>query len=129
MTDGSISEVKIGSAFNNIDGGISYLWKSSDDEIIVASLSLLYTASGLNGSIALVDGVRDVPKHHYFKIGLISVWFQSGSTAISLDYSAGSDLEMIGSDSNSYAFAVVQKINHMNLEIYGTVRRFQADLP
>ncbi|WP_068115430.1 hypothetical protein [Tropicimonas marinistellae] len=97
-----------------------YLWIEGDDsttENWSASVSLLHTPSGLNGSIA-GGGNPDGGSFFYAKGGWIADLFNVGATAFSIDYANGTDNVSDGADAEMWGIQAVQKFDDQNLEAY-----------
>ena len=102
---------------------LGYSWAGNDREWLVGSVAVLHSPTGLNGAIAA--GREDSGGSYYWlKAGIRRDWFSMGETALSLDYYVGEDFESEGSDTDSWAIALVQKIDSANLETFLVYREY-----
>ena len=114
-----------------VDGRLSYQWIDVDDgkneEIVAGSAAILHMPTGLSGAIA--GGSADESDKDYLwgKLGYQQDWFSFGTTHLSVDYYNGDDFSTKGSDSDSWAVAVVQKIDRLNIEVYAMYRNYDFD--
>ena len=111
-----------------VDGRVGYSWVSGEDGLLAGSVAGLHVPTGL--SIALSTGARQddgEADYYYIKLGWEQQWLDAGTTALSVDYTDGSDYVFDGSDSESLGVAVVQNVDTYNLEIYASYRSFEFD--
>ncbi len=73
--------------------------------------------SGFNFSFSAGDR-NTAGNYVYAKVGYQAEWLDVGSTALSLDYFAGSDAVSDGDDADSFGIAVVQDFDRQNIEAY-----------
>ncbi len=104
----------------------AYSWKGSDITIFDASGSVLHVPTGL--SFTAAAGTQDKSdvsgSYGYAKIGWQGDLVSWGKTAVSVDYYGGSDIAAEGSDSESWAFSVVQNVPRWNTELWMTWREY-----
>jgi hypothetical protein len=104
----------------------AYSWKGSDITIFDASGSVLHVPTGL--SFTAAAGTQDKSdvsgSYGYAKIGWQGDLVSWGKTAVSIDYYGGSDIAAEGSDSESWAFSVVQNVPRWNTELWVTWREY-----
>ena len=108
---------------------VSYEWKGSDEEIALASAGILHTPTGLNVSIATGANQIGDGSYVYLKLGVKRDFFDFGQTAMALEYYDGSDFDVIGSSSKAIGLGIVQTVDAANLEIVGTLRRYELSAP
>jgi predicted porin len=116
-----LQDVKVGA-------GVGYSWKGSDSETVAASASAIHTPTGLNFTLAggaETDGGDGT--FLYGKLGLMRDLVSVGATALSVDGYFGGDIGGEDGESASYAFAVAQKIDDWNTDLYGIVRTHAFD--
>ena len=102
---------------------LGYSWLGSTREWLVGSVALLHKQTGLNGAFAA--GSEDEGSNYYWlKAGIRGDWISAGETAISLDYYVGDGFVSEGSDSDSWAVALVQNIDSANLETFLVYREY-----
>jgi len=98
-----------------------------------ASASILAPfGTNLTGTIAqenLEAAGRDDPTSWYLKLGQKLDVTSLGMTAVSIDFMAAENHGGNGTKGESYGIGVVQKIDALGTEIYGTVRQWDADIP
>jgi len=101
-------------------------WKGSDITIFDGSGSVLHVPTGLNFTVAA--GTQDnsdvTGSFGYAKLGWQGDLVSWGKTALSLDHYSGSDIATEGSDSESWALAVVQNVPKWNTEFWMTWRDY-----
>jgi hypothetical protein len=104
----------------------AFSWKGSDITIFDGSGSILHVPTGLNFTVAAgTQNNSDVSgSYGYAKLGWQGDLVSWGRTALSLDYYAGSDIATAGSDSESWALAVVQNVPKWNTEFWMTWREY-----
>lgn len=93
---------------------------------------LLPFGTNLTAAYAMLDSEtvgRDDADFLFFKLGQMLDLFPLGGTAASVDYSQTKDQTANGNEGTSYGLAVVQKVDDLGTELYGTVRQFEADIP
>jgi len=73
--------------------------------------------------------LRDDPTSWYLKLGQKLDVTSLGMTAVSIDFMAAENHGGNGTKGESYGIGVVQKIDALGTEIYGTVRQWDADIP
>lgn len=87
--------------------------------------SIIHLPSGINlsgsGSHSTIG-----PHFGYIKLGLIRDLFSFGSTAISYDLYNGGRFPNDKAESISNGFAIVQRIDALNMEIFASVRTFEG---
>ena len=91
-------------------------------EGVSGSASVFHVATGLNltgatGQILDAGGDPE-PSFWYLKGGWRGNIFDFGTTAISADYRSGKDHEVIGANSDSVGFQVVQRIAKTSTQLY-----------
>lgn len=104
---------------------------SNVDYRMVASGSVLHTASGLNvtgsaGRTEADSGGRDT-RFYYLKGGWQARFFELGTTAFSVDWQRTDDGAADGDEGNSFGFAVVQNIKDYGTELYAGLRTYDLD--
>jgi hypothetical protein len=104
----------------------AYSWKGSDITIFDGSGSVLHVPTGLNFTLAAgsQDNAGVTGSYGYAKLGWQGDLVSWGKTAVSLDYYGGSDIAAEGSDSESWAVALVQNIPRWNTELWMTWRAY-----
>ncbi|MCA3446051.1 MAG: porin [Rhodobacter sp.] len=115
-------------AFNDfkVVAQTAYSWKGSDITIFDGSGSVLHVPTGLNFTLAAgsQDNAGVTGSYGYAKLGWQGDLVSWGKTAVSLDYYGGSDIAAEGSDSESWAVALVQNIPRWNTELWMTWRAY-----
>lgn len=129
-----------------IKGGIGYAANDDDLTTWAGSVSALHNATGINGTLAM--GTRDNDgqsgEYYYGKLGMLRDFVSWGATAMSVDYYHGEDIytasdvsvvndqgdvllagNIDGSTSDSYGFALVQKVAAANTELWLTYRKYE----
>ncbi|WP_171099772.1 MULTISPECIES: porin [unclassified Ruegeria] len=104
---------------------------SGDQEDFFGSASVLLR-NGLGFTVAA--GTRDDkragasdPDYFYGKVSYEGNWVSWGKTGIGIDYYDGSDFNSSGSSTESWGFAVVQKIQSINTDAYLKYRNHDFD--
>lgn len=100
----------------------------NDADIVSGSVSGLHAPTGL--SLTFAGASHDTDRnasYGYAKLGLERKFFPIGFTAFSIDYYSGKDITIEGSDSSSYAFAMVQNVENWNSQWYVGIRQFSYD--
>jgi hypothetical protein len=113
-----------------LEAAIGYNWKDDDGamtEQLVASASLRHLPSGLNLTLAAGDQRSGEASYVYTKLGWSGDLFAPGQTALSVDYYAGADFEVAGSESTSWGVQAVQGFTDLGLEAYLGYRVFELD--
>lgn len=111
-----------------VDGRFGRTWISDSNDILGGSFALFHEPTGL--SIALSAGKNldnDGAKYVYGKLGWEQRWLNFGTTALSADYTDGSDYGIDGSVSRSVGLAVVQNVDDYRLEIFASYRNYDFD--
>lgn len=112
-----------------VAAAVAYSWDDgADRNTLDGSVSGLHTPTGL--SLTVAGGQRDDagdPTYGYVKLGYERDFFSVGSTAFAIDYYSGDSINEDGSDSTSYAFAMVQNVDNWNSEWYVGLRQFEYD--
>jgi hypothetical protein len=92
--------------------------------ILDGSGSVLHNPTGL--SLTLAAGEQDngtvTGSYGFVKAGWQADLVPWGKTAFAVDYYSGTDINGVGSDSNSTAVSVVQNITNWNTELWATYR-------
>jgi hypothetical protein len=96
-----------------------------DDEYAgMLSLSFLHS-SGLN--LTTTHGKSTEENHYYFiKMGYLQDRFAIGPTAFSVEYYNNGDWVLPGSEAKSIGASIVQYVSAYDLQIYASVRNYQA---
>lgn len=111
------------------------LAENGDVDRLSGSVSAFHDPTGLNVTFAsgrddLNIAGREDPSFYYLKLGYqkkdLIPW---GTTSFAVDYYDGSDQAVNGSSSESYSIFAVQKIDNLNVNIYGGYRTFDAQTP
>ncbi|WP_417472055.1 porin [Leisingera sp.] len=110
-----------------IDAGIGAAWSEKtgeeDRRDISGSFGVLHKDTGLSLNVAA--GERDIAgSYAYAKLGYEANLISAGSTAFSVDYYDGSDMETAGDSAESWGVAAVQKIDAYNVEAYLGYRNY-----
>lgn len=120
--EGDYDTIKVGAA-------IAYAHNDGNDaDIVSGSVSGLHTPTGL--SLTFAGASHDTDRdstYGYAKLGLEREFFSVGSTAFAIDYYSGKDITIEGSDSSSYAFAMVQNVDNWNSQWYVGIRQYSYD--
>ena len=115
-----------------VDARLGYQWIDVDDgkdeEIVAGSVAVMHTPTGLSGALAGGSADENDRDYWYAKLGYQRDWFSIGTTHLSVDYYDGDDFSAKGSDSKSWAIAVVQNIDRFNVEVYAAYRNYDFDL-
>lgn len=93
---------------------------------------LLPFGTNFTAAYAMLDSEtvgRDTADFLFLKLGQMLDLFPFGGTATSVDYSRTMDQTANGNEGTSYGLALVQKVDDLGTELYGTVRKFEADIP
>ncbi len=106
---------------------VGYSWRGSSEELLVGSFALLHEPTGLNLAVAGGSQQEGDASYGYVKAGWQQNWFSIGQTRLSVDYYAGDDFSVIGSDSDSVSLAVVQVVDAYDLELYAIYRTYELD--
>jgi hypothetical protein len=104
-----------------------YSWRGSSQELLVGSLALLHEPTGLNLALAGGSQQEGAASYGYVKAGWQQNWFSIGQTRLSIDYYAGDDFSVIGSESESVSLAVVQVVDAYDLELYAIYRTYELE--
>ena len=98
-------------------------WRDESDGFGGVSTSLLHNPTGLSGTLAAGISESDA-RYVYGKLGWEASLFGSDkhTTALSVDYYAGSDFGSGGSDTRSWSVALVQNFGR-NFQAYAAYRR------
>lgn len=109
---------------------VGYAVVDGGEETILGSVAAIHEPTGLNATFAYGEQLEiGDASSYYLKVGIKRDWLSVGSTALSVDYTEGSDFVTAGSSSSSFGLSAVQKIDSKNLEIYATYRVFEYDAP
>jgi hypothetical protein len=106
---------------------LGYSVRDSAEELISGSFALLHQPTGLNLTVAAGQQQQGDANYVYVKGGIKRDWLPIGETALSVDYYQGDDFQTLGSESNSYGIAAVQRLDDYNVELFATYRRFEFD--
>ncbi|MFW8634250.1 porin [Cribrihabitans pelagius] len=114
----------------NLDAGLGASWTEEtgkeDSRDVSGSFAVLHKATGL--SLNLAAGERDIAgSYAYAKLGYKANLFAAGSTAFSVDYYDGSDMESAGDSADSWGVAAVQKVDAYNVETYLAYREYSYE--
>lgn len=109
-----------------VKGGVGYSHNGKSPDFISGSVAGLDTNSGLNFALAF-GASKSGGKYVFGKLGVIRGIVKLGWTAISVDYYISKNPLSIDSGSQSWGFAIVQKIDVYDLEIYATYRRYDVE--
>lgn len=83
----------------------------------------LHKPSGLNLTLTVTHSTTE--QHYlYLKAGIVRDIFAIGSTAVSVDYYNNGNWAAPGAETTSLGFAMVQRIDAANMELYAAVRNF-----
>lgn len=108
-----------------IAAGLGHISVSGGDDTTAGSFSMLHNPTGLNLTLAAGENHDSDASYTYVKGGIVRDWFPIGYTAISLDYTDGSDFVSRGSETESIGLAVVQKVDKWNTEIFALYRTYE----
>lgn len=120
--DGVFSSVELsaGAGYARYDG--------TDANVYSGSASALHTPTGLSFTVAAgQQDADDDASYGYAKLGWQHDFFSVGTTAFSVDYYDGDGVVDDGSDSQTYAFAMVQDVDYWNTQWYVGVRKYDYD--
>ncbi|MFW8593290.1 porin [Cribrihabitans neustonicus] len=114
----------------DFDAGLGASWTEEtgreDYRDISGSFAVLHRDTGL--SLNLAAGERDIAGDYaYAKVGYQANLISAGSTAFSVDYYDGSDMNTAGDSSESWGVAAVQKIDAYNVETYVAYREYSYE--
>ncbi len=112
-----------------VEAAASYEWIDATAERAVGSASVLHKRTGLNASVATGANQIGDGGYVYAKLGVIKTLSDLGPTAFAVEYYDGNDLGFAGSNATAMGIAVTQKIAPLNLDLVGTVRRYQLSSP
>ncbi|WP_121061872.1 hypothetical protein [Chachezhania antarctica] len=88
------------------------------------SASLLHAPSGW--SLTAATGTREGQGQYiYSKLGLTRRWSAWGDTAVSVDAYRGGNTVASGTRASSYGIGVVQDLDHLDLQFYLGLRRYE----
>lgn len=107
-----------------VKGGIGYSYNGEFPEFVSGSVAGLDSDTGLNFAIAFGASTSG-GEYVYGKLGLIRNIIKPGWTAISIDYYRSNDPLNVADKSTSMGFAIVQKIDAYDLELYATYRTYK----
>ena len=93
------------------------------------NLTLAYSREDLDLVAAPNTQADTEPEIWYLKLGQQFDLTRLGKTAVSIDYMASEDQSANGIEGESYSIGVVQKVDAIGTEVYGTVRQWDADIP
>lgn len=80
--------------------------------------------------VAAPNAQADIePEYWYAKLGQQFKMTSLGKTSVSIDYMSSEDQSANGNEGESYSLGIVQKVDAIGTEIYGTVRQWDADIP
>jgi hypothetical protein len=104
---------------------------SKQDNVFGSASVLLPSGVNFTGAFGFrdADGQDFTSKYIYVKAGYIANVLAVGSTAVGIDYFAGSDAEVAGDSSGSWGFGVVQSIEDYGLDVYLGYRNYTYDQP
>ncbi|MEL6641225.1 MAG: porin [Pseudomonadota bacterium] len=105
---------------------LSYEWIDTSEERVLFSAGVLHKQTGLNVSVATGANRIGSGEYVYVKVGLQRDLFAMGRTAMALEYYDGNGLGGAGSNSEAFGVGISQQIDALDLEIVGTVRRYEA---
>lgn len=112
-----------------VSAATAYAWSGSDTTILSGSGSVLHTPTGLNFTLA--GGKRDNDStdgsYGYAKLGWISNFWEVGSSAISVDWYKGEDLDIKSARAESWSASLVQRFDRANTEFWFTARSYKYD--
>ncbi|THH38566.1 porin [Aliishimia ponticola] len=96
---------------------------SDDEDYVIGSVAVHHAPTGLSFAVAAgsEDGGGD---YYYAKLGYARDFFAVGTTAFSIDYYEGDDINGAGTSSDSVGFSVVQSLDSANSEIFATYREY-----
>ncbi|MGJ8544304.1 MAG: porin [Sulfitobacter sp.] len=110
-----------------VASAIGYSFRDSAEELLAASAAALHKPTGLSLAVAAGQQKEGDDSYVYVKGGLQRDWFSVGRTYLSLDYYAGEDFAITGSESSSVGLAVVQDIEKYDVELYATYRSYEFE--
>lgn len=99
-------------------------FQAGKDKDTVGSLSVAFD-TGFNATLAA--GSRDDGgSYGYGKLGYKATWTSLGTTALSVDYYAGSDFngDLNNDDFKAYGIGVTQKLDDFGVEVYFAAQRY-----
>lgn len=109
-----------------VKAGVGYSHNGEFPDVVSGSVAGLDSDTGLNFAIALGASTSG-GEYIYGKLGLIRDIIHPGWTAISIDYYRSNDPLGVADRSTSLGFAIVQKIDAFDLELYATYRTYKID--
>lgn len=110
-----------------VNSGIGYSDRDNGTELALSSFAVRHNPTGLNATLAAGKNLNADAQYIFAKAGIVRDWFNTGSTAVSVEYYAGSDFVTVGSGSTAYGVSAVQKIDQYNLELYASYRTFEYE--
>lgn len=112
-----------------VDARLGYSWVSGGEELLSGSAAVFHVPTGLNFALSSGAQQKGNDSYVYGKFGWEQDWFAVGSTSLSIDFFDGNDYAADGSESKSVGIAVVQAVNHYNIEFYTAWRRHEFSKP
>ena len=102
--------------------------KDGRDNRVSGSFSILFD-NGINFTLAAGQDDRDDrdPEFWYANVGYQTDLFSIGTTAFTLDYYSGEDIETRGDESDAYGLFAVQNLAKYNTQFYLGVRNYELD--
>lgn len=133
--DDNVADFAINYSGGNTDwqyqAAAGYLYDQGGADDTVASGSILHNPSGLSLTVAAgsSDGDLGTGTYTYGKLGISRSLVKWGTTAASVDYYSGQDINLTDtitdSDSSTWSVALVQNIDSVNLSLYATYRVYE----
>jgi hypothetical protein len=127
--DGKVDDTKIGASFAAAKNHSSRFRQYNGSASVLFPCGISVT--GALGTRHFLKSGRKNATFWYTKLGYMFDWFNWGTTKTSIDFAQArhvSDAATAKGRVRSYAFTVVQDIDKIGTEIYGTVRNHQLDV-
>jgi hypothetical protein len=104
-----------------------YSVRGTAEDLLVGSFAVLHEPTGLNLALSAGSQQEGDDSYVYAKIGWKQKWLSIGETRLSVDYYAGENFAVTGSNSDSFSLAVVQAVDAYDLELYAIYRPYELD--
>ncbi len=106
---------------------LGFAQATDSPDLLAGSASVLHKPTGLNFTLAAGENQESDANYYYAKVGIVRDWFGIGNTAIAVDFTEGNNFNSVGSESESTAISIVQKVDRWNTELFASYRTFSLD--
>jgi len=106
---------------------LGFAQATDSSDLLAGSASGVHKPRGLNFTLAAGENQESDANYYNAKVGIVRDWFGIENTATVIDFTEGNNFNSVGSESESTAISIVQKVDRWNTELFASYRTFSFD--